>query len=276
MALGIVLLFGALTNILLKGINAGSIILLVLSLIPAGYGVISEINRRKNAANPSGAFITVILSLSVVVAFGLVCKLNSSSPEYTRSTIINNSISQINKGNYKDAEKELKKLYETDKSPLIASNLAAVYLRLHDTQNARAMLDAANTALYADEKQWFNYGTCFLQMKDYRSALSSFEKTIELNPGLVMAHLYAGTAALNLRDLKRAQYHLEEAAFLNPVKPDIQYYLGRVYTETMDYKRAEECFKKAQAIKDLPEEISNMLKLRLNELKPYLGGEDNG
>ncbi|NJD04697.1 MAG: tetratricopeptide repeat protein [Ruminiclostridium sp.] len=291
MALSIVLFLGAATNILLKGINAGNVILLLLSLIPAGYEIILNSRKRTTTANASNnmqeqassavrkpastSFIKAAVFILAVIAFGITSRFTINNADYNRSKIINSSINQINNGDYKDAERSLKKLYETDKSPLIASNLASVYLRLRDAQNARVMLDAANAALFADEKQWFNYGTYFLQQKDYTSALSSFEKAIELNPGLVMAHLYAGTSALILRDLKRAQYHLEEAALLNPVRPDIQYYLGRVYTEMMDYKRAEECFKKAQTNDDLPKEISDMLKQRLIELQPYLGGENN-
>ena len=291
MTLGIVLFLGAVTNILLKGINAVNIILLLLSLIPAGYKLISNSRKKTTAANSpntgrqdasfgarkpvSKSFIKIAVYVLVVIAFGITCKFNSTGIDYTRTKVINDSIKKINNGDYKDAERSLKKLYETDRSPLIASNLASVYLRLRDAQNAGAMLDAAQPALFANEKQWFNYGIYFLQQKEYANAITHFEKAIELNPGLVMAHLYAGTSALYLRDLKRAQYHLEEAALLNPVKPDIQYYLGRVYTEMMDYKRAEECFKKAQASKDLPKEISDLLKQRLIELQPYLGGEGN-
>lgn len=273
MALGIVLLLGAVAIAIMKGINAGSIILLVLSLIPIVYEFIFQ--KRRKTSPVSMDPLKIIVSVAAIALFVLICRLGPAGTDYKRSVIINKSISQMNKGNYVEAESALKKLFESDQNPLIATNLASIYLKKHDAQNARTMLDAAQRTLYMNEKQWFNYGLFFLQQKDYNNAVPHFEKALELNPGFVMAHLYAGTAALNLRDLKRAQYHLEEAAFLNPVRPDIQYYLGRVYTEMMDYKKAGECFKKAQNIKNLPEDISNLLKQRLDELKPYLGGNDN-
>jgi TolB-like protein len=109
--------------------------------------------------------------------------------------------------------------------------------------------DLGTRAIAADDREpwaWIGHGTIGLGTRDSRSAISSFERAIELNPNFAMAHGLTSLAYSFAGQATEAIRHLDEAMRLSPREvfqgAYIQQYAfahfqGADYAKSLEYAR---------------------------------------
>ena len=86
---------------------------------------------------------------------------------------------------------------------------------------------------------YYNIGTCYLNLRDYNSAIQSFEKAILLNPNFGMAYHNRGVAYMDgLDKQERAIKDFDKAIEFNPNDAGAYYNRGNAYKRLGYYERA--------------------------------------
>ncbi|GGH35817.1 hypothetical protein IA57_07075 [Mangrovimonas yunxiaonensis] len=108
---------------------------------------------------------------------------------------------------------------------------------------------------------------------DNHSAISGFEKLLELNEKTLFIYEKLGTCYANTYNYAKAIAYFEEALSIAPEKPGNVFNLGMVYAHLKQFKKAETYIKKAIALQDVP--LGNeylQLGLLYNRQKKYNKG----
>src|SRR6185503_11094503 len=90
-----------------------------------------------------------------------------------------------------------------------------------------------------------NLGVALLEQFKYKEAADAFRRALQLEPGLVVAHINLGIALFNIPDLPAAQKELQAAIAAAPSAPQPHYVLG-VAAKTQN--RPEEAIKEFQKV----------------------------
>ncbi len=75
----------------------------------------------------------------------------------------------------------------------------------------------------------YTLGVAAMGLHDHKAAIVTFEKAVQLDPQLDLAHFLLGTAYFSAGDLDKAESHFQAAVALNAKDPLYFSYLARVY-----------------------------------------------
>jgi tetratricopeptide (TPR) repeat protein len=81
-------------------------------------------------------------------------------------------------------------------------------------------------------------GHIYQQTSVSDSALFFYEKALQMEPSMVLAHLQSGLVLLKLDNMGQALQHFNEVAKLAPEYPRIHYYMGICYEQFREWEQA--------------------------------------
>lgn len=148
------------------------------------------------------------------------------------------------KKDFKKAEEKFLKLIE-----LIPSfnepyyYLIRIYLINNDLNSAENILKEAERNIYKDENYYFFEGLIWTQKGNFKKAVSSFEKTIEMEPNYFDAKFNLAQSYYKIGKVGEALKHYEDSLKLNPNYAQLYLIIGSIYLNDFeDLKKAKEYF----------------------------------
>jgi superkiller protein 3 len=159
-------------------------------------------------------------------------------------------------GKYQEALEVLEPLYNENHGMLEVCMAYATALdrtgRLDEAQKLfKAVAEAKNLAQSVRADAHFGLGLILNRQGKYVDAVVQLQKSIQLAPNAMNAHLQLGAAYLQLKDLAGAEHELLKAYELGgKAAGAAQLMLGQIYYEEKRYADAERAF--AQYLKDVP------------------------
>ena len=117
------------------------------------------------------------------------------------------------------------------------------------TQTLIATFLLLNVVYAQSAKKYFKSAELFIEAKNYKAALESFTKSIELDPAYTDAYVGRGDAYANLKMYKEAIADFEKASAFDTKNETYPYNAGINYMALKQYGKAVEMFTKATAIK---------------------------
>ncbi len=120
---------------------------------------------------------------------------------------------------------------------------------------AEGMISSEVAAELSEELQgYFDTGLAEIEKEDYQSALSSFQKIVELSPESAGAHFNLGFVYQKLGDNEKALPHYEKAVELRSDHYEALVELGNLYNLTQQYAEAMTVLERAMEMEptDIP------------------------
>jgi tetratricopeptide (TPR) repeat protein len=105
-----------------------------------------------------------------------------------------------------------------------------------------------------EARVWFAKGNDLCRVRDYKRALSCYDKAIELDPEYAQAWCNKGVVYAALKDEKKALYCYDKALKIDPKYSQVWCNKGALFMEAGNYKNALFCFE--EAIRLRPENVS--------------------
>lgn len=256
LAAGILLIIGALLNILLTGFSAvsGGVVLAGLFLIliktPLGKKLLPE------RAGING-ILTRLIIVAVAVAIVVVplVLITDDGSDRALNRVLNKSAALAEQGKYDQAYALLESYDDGDDIPEIMQNKAAVLIRKGEGEQASELLFQAAIYKNMDAAMLFNTGLCYFQNGSYKDAVDYFEKAVLLDPDMWLCCSYAGEAYYRIKNYRSAEYFYNEALKIAPDNPNIYYRLAKVKLDKMEYTAAGELLAQAKRY-DLSAELA--------------------
>ena len=153
---------------------------------------------------------------------------------------------------------------------IIISGLTAIvaielfYLRvISQVAVARLSIDPATITIPEIDfkprtaNDFFRRGNGRKKVRDYRGAISDYNRSIELNPIFFSAYLQRGILRQEMRDYRGSIYDYSMAIGLNPNLPQAHYYRGISYRKLDQPKLSMLDFQRAAKLFEIKGEIAN-------------------
>ena len=118
----------------------------------------------------------------------------------------------------------------------------------------------------SESQEYYNQGIDFAESGDYRTAIDSFTKAIELDPDLAKAYLNRGTIYADLEQDEKAREDYSKAIQLNPDDARAYFNRGLSYGQLGQYEKALKDFDKAIELDPDYSEVINVRKRLLEAL----------
>ncbi len=268
-AIGLLVVSGALLNMLLIGVKAW----IVCCLTGGAFAILLGSSPIKNRLFPAGgrplAIYNVILAAVVLIAVLAVPAMldNSPGPEQLNRAI-KKSASLIAAGEPDRAEILLKALAdEYGGLDEIALNLSTIYLMKGKPDEAAVILDAGKQIRNFNADECFNYALTYYQREYYADALLYLINALQQNPEMEDACLYACECARRLDNYQAARFFCRRFIELRPDLPRGFVQLAKIELMVMDYGEASGVLKKAMELK--PDDLLEQEIIRLQEDVDY-------
>jgi tetratricopeptide (TPR) repeat protein len=112
----------------------------------------------------------------------------------------------------------------------------------------------------------------YSKQRDYNSAVTTYNKIIELDPDRASAYLELGNVYVNMRKWDEAIPALEKAVELNPQETRSYYFIGRAYEEQKNFQKAVDAYMKfAGSSPENPEDVYLRMGFAQMEIEDYDG-----
>ena len=224
-------------------------------------------------------YIYPIIGAVAIGVIILIAKLVGSSAKIEKAR------SQIKHGDYKSAEKILKKMINRDpadskayfylgiaykqqkmyewainqlkkvvalqkfdielQEPKIREELASLYLLLGRKKEAKQELLLNINENPDDYQSLYKLGEIFLSSNDYKRAIHYLEKAYKNNPIHSGVLELLGISYFEARNYKESKGYLDKVATKDPTNYKAFFYLGRIYEHFHKYKEAIQAYDKA-------------------------------
>jgi len=141
--------------------------------------------------------------------------------------------------------------------------IGSVYLKQEKVSQARECFERAvklnPTYPETAPNAWNNLGLIAARNGETVSAVTHFEKALQLDPDLFIALANLGNAYKQQKRWKEARETLERAVAIKPADPEANYSLGMVFAQTNDTSLAYEYLQKALQTRPIyPEALNNL------------------
>ncbi|MDE0469601.1 MAG: tetratricopeptide repeat protein [Candidatus Poribacteria bacterium] len=146
--------------------------------------------------------------------------------------------------NYKKAIQDYEKIINLN--PDNAIMLGEAYYELG---NARKALGKDESAKLDHAKAYYYEGKANFNIGQYKAAIKSFDKSIELNPDYVEAYYDRGNAKLENEDYKKAIKDYKKVIDWKPDYAEVYYKLGMTHSHLNNYKMALDHFDRVIKLK---------------------------
>ncbi|MGM0441970.1 MAG: tetratricopeptide repeat protein [Elusimicrobiota bacterium] len=142
-------------------------------------------------------------------------------------------------GNWGKAKKKLKTGLEKNPSDsTVRNDLVTVLLRGKDIEEALKVAEEGTQKAPDQAVSWFLKGLVYEEKGESKTAESSYEKTLEINPGHTDALVNLAVIKAGQEEIDRAIELLEKALSDDPHNQEVLYNLGRVLVVSRrEYKR---------------------------------------
>jgi tetratricopeptide (TPR) repeat protein len=163
--------------------------------------------------------------------------------ERKRVEELTRQVAELQKGS-NATEEEVRKVSDglTASDRLVKGNEA------HNLKEYKRALSEFNKAIELDPKYAFAYnnrGVAYYDLKDYNMAIQDYDKAIEIDPRSSSAYCNRGLSYYGLKDYKRAISEFNKAIELDPDYSSAYTARGLVYYESNDYNMALQDYNKA-------------------------------
>jgi Flp pilus assembly protein TadD len=161
----------------------------------------------------------------------------------------------IEEGKYRAAEKQYRKILETDPNNLDAlSNLGIVYIRTGRVRSAESTLKKARALAPNDDFVLTTLGIVHYRQSRFDDALTELRKAIEINPNSAIAHNYLGITASQKGRQEEAEKEILQAIAKNPNYADAHFNLAVILITTQPPSKelAKEHYARATALGTQP------------------------
>ncbi|XP_064636762.1 uncharacterized protein LOC135493378 isoform X2 [Lineus longissimus] len=183
---------------------------------------------------------------NVTGAYQDICsalRIEPTAELYTNRGVINQFM-----GDHINAMQDYKRAVASDpKYGLAYYNVANLYFKLRQFQQAKAYYDKASLLNKMDESAYLNRAITRVLLHDTKGALDDFEKAAKLSPNSAHIYFNRGNLYSSLKEWQKAEKDYTKALSLQPDDPavhkrraDIRGKLGRKDAAIRDYKKAIE------------------------------------
>ncbi len=124
-------------------------------------------------------------------------------------------------------------------------HLARLKFGSDDMDQARSLVETALDQSPLSADAWNLHGFIRLALRKTGSALSSFEKALDIDPGMAEPHLGLALAFMRLGETNRAQEEITTAVLLEPGRSLFLSYWGKMLAQTGRFEKALELFEEA-------------------------------
>ena len=146
-------------------------------------------------------------------------------------------------GKSKEAIAALEPAYKASPDPVLARELASLYLESKQYDAAAALLEKLVQHAPADAQLHFDYGSALLHELKYSEAQAELMKAVQLKPDLVEAYLDLGYAAQQNKNYELTLRVLDARAKLQPETPATYFLRATAYDSLKMYKPAAENYR---------------------------------
>ncbi|MGC2695714.1 MAG: tetratricopeptide repeat protein [Candidatus Angelobacter sp.] len=146
-------------------------------------------------------------------------------------------------GKTPDAIAALEPVYKASPDPLLARELAALYLDAKQYEPAAAILQGLVAQTPADAQLHLDYGSALVHQHKYPEAEAELLKAVQQNPKLADAYFDLGYAADQNKHYELAIRVLDARAKLQPETPATYFLRATAYDSLRMYKPAAENYK---------------------------------
>jgi tetratricopeptide (TPR) repeat protein len=213
------------------------------------------VNRKSNKMKKWVLIVILLLPLAGCAAILQLDRNQYGAAESDSASIeatwrYSLGVLQALSGNLRGAIEEYRAAHAADpKSPIVAVELAALYLRGGQQSEALALCEASlvHNPNYVDLH--LVLGSIYFERKEYQKADQAFRRAVALDPKALESYLYLSVIYGEQKKYSESVIILKDLLKIDPNNLIGHYYLAKRYADMKMYDESERWFKKTIALK---------------------------